>query len=316
MTSRHWPCALLALAAAGASSAAELGRLDITAPGAMISTCGGANFGGAVGDRVTSPTRFSCDAAQTASPNVTVSASATYAEGPVLVSGDASGQTVMGQTRLYAHFKGSHEATGFSAAAATGGWVDVMALNPLNAALIGQTASFSFQMALSGTLAGQGVADSWNSSAQFGVRPYLNDAMFVAGPGDSFSVSGQGQFGFRYNQTVNQVATFTTNITLGTPFELGVFARALAGIASLGPVAILSESSVDFSNTVTWAGISALTLNGNAVPYTLNSVSGIDWTQPFTPAVPEPGSAWLWAAGLAWIGGRRLAAAGRLRSGN
>lgn len=272
----------------------------------MLSTCGGMSFGGAVGDKVTPlPGRFSCNSAQTSSPAVTVAQSAVYAEAPVLVNADASGQTVMGQTKLFAHFRGSHETTGFGAAAATGGWVDMLTLHPLNGGQIGQLATFSFKMMPRGALAGQGVADSWNSSARFGVKPYINDAGFAPGPKSEFSVQGQGQQGFRYNQTINQLVTFTTQVTLGAPFELGVFARALVGVASTGPVAVLSEATVDFSNSVTGGGISALTLNGNAVPYTLASASGIDWTQAYSAPVPEPAGAWLRAAGLGLLGVRR-----------
>ncbi len=299
------PCAAWILTAAGATSAAELGRLDLAAPGALVSTCGGMSFGGAVGDRVTGlPGRFSCDAAQTALPNVTVAAAATYDESPILVQTDASGQSAMGQTHLYAHFKARHDTVGFAAAAATGGWVDNLTLNPVNVSLIGQIASFSFTIDVGGTLAGQVTTDSFNSLARFGVKPYLNDASFAPGPESEFSVQGQGQLGFPYNETVNQIVTFTTDITLGTAFELGVFARALVGVASTGPVTVPSEATVDFSNTITWAGISAVSVGGIAVPYTLTSASGIDWTQPFAAAVPEPTSVLLWATGLALFGVR------------
>ena len=202
----------------------------------------------------------------------------------------------------------SHETVGFGAAAATGGWVDMLTLNPINANQIGQVASFSFQINLGGTLAGQGAADSWNSLARFGVTPHLNDAAFVPGPQANIAIQGQGQQGFRYNETVNQFVTFTTPITLGTPFELGVFARAFAGVASTGPVTVPSEATVDFTNTVTWGGISALMLNGSSVPCSLVSASGINWTQAFSAPVPEPAGVWLWAAGLALLGARRLRA--------
>ena len=117
-------------------------------------------------------------------------------------------------------------------------------------------------------------------------------------PSTEFFVGGQGQNNFPYNQTVNQQVGFSATITLGTPFELGVFARAIAGNASSGGVYQFNDATVDFSNTLSWAGITELTLGGNAVPYTLSSASGIDWTQPYTAAVPEPRAWALWAIGL------------------
>jgi hypothetical protein len=300
------PVVVLALAGlSGAAAATELGRLDITAPGAMVSVCGGIGEYSAVGNKFFwQSARSNCNAQQTALPNTSVAQTATYTEAPITVDTYASGQTVMGQTRLFAHSRARGDSGAYPVAEATGGWVDMLTLHPLNPAQIGQSASFSFVIDVGGTLAGQGINDSFNSLARFGIAPYINDASFAAGPASSFSVQGQGQMGFRYNQTVDQLVTFTTLVTLGTPFELGVFARAAAGNASYGSLAVFSEATVDFMNTITWAGISALTLNGNPVPYTLTSASGIDWTQPYAP-VPEPTTWALWAAGLLVVAVRR-----------
>jgi hypothetical protein len=310
------PVVALALAGtSGAASATELDRLDIAAPGAMVSVCGGIGEHTNIGDKFFwQPGRSNCNAQKTTLPNTSVAQTAIYTEAPITVDTFASGQTVMGQTRLYAHSRARQDSGAFPVAEATGGWVDMLTLHPLNPAQIGQSASFSFVIDVGGTLAGQGVNDSFNSGAGFGIQPYLNDLAFAPGPASSYWVSGQGQMGFRYNQTVDQLVTFTTLVTLGTPFELGVFARASAGNASFGSVTAFSEATVDFMNTVTWAGISALTLNGNPVPYTLASASGIDWTQPYAP-VPEPTTWALWAAGLLAVAvrrGRQASSAGSL----
>jgi len=298
--------ALALLAGPAAVSGTELGRLDITAPGAMISTCGGIGAATPVGDKLFfQPGRSNCNAQQTALPNAVVAQSATYTEAPVTVDTYASGQTTMGQTKLFAHSRARQDSGAFVQATATGGWVDTLTLNPVNPAQFGQIASFSFLIDVGGTLAGQGATDSYNSLARFGITPYLDDANFVPGPEAQFAIQGQGQMGFPYNETVNQLVTFTTNVTLGTPFELGVFARALAGNASFGSVSAFSEATVDFSNTITWAGISALTLNGNAVAYTLTSASGIDWTQAYAAPVPEPATWALWAGALLSMGALR-----------
>ena len=98
------PIAALLLAGPAQVCAIELGRLDLTAPGAMISTCGGMGQGGSVGDKHGwQPGRFTCNAEMTASPSAVIGQSATYTEGPILVDTYAWGESVMGQTRLYAH---------------------------------------------------------------------------------------------------------------------------------------------------------------------------------------------------------------------
>jgi len=300
------PLAALLLAGPAQVCAIELGRLDLTAPGAMISTCGGMGQGGSVGDKHGwQPGRFTCNAEMTASPSAVIGQSATYTEGPILVDTHAWGESVMGQTRLYAHSRARQDSGAFPLAVATGGWVDMLTFNPADPAQIGQEASFSFVIDVGGTMSGQGANHSYNSLVRFGLRPYKNDAFFAPGPESDFFVQGQGQQGFPYDHTVNQLVTLTTTVTLGTAFELGVFARAWAGNASYGSVQAFSEATADFSNTITWAGISALTLNGNAVPYTLASASGIDWTQPYVAAVPEPTTWALWACGLVGVAWRR-----------
>lgn len=310
--------ALSLVTGATPSVAAELGRQDVAAPAAMISVCGGVATGNgvAIGDVMSwvEGNRHSCNAAQTASAGATVAQAATYLEAPVLVNTDAHGQTAMGQTKLFAHSIARNDA-GIAQASANGGWVDVLTLVPLDPANNGATATLTFVIDVSGTLSGQGANFSFNSSAGFGVKPYLNDfgLPVVGNPGASqqFVVSGQGQNFAPYNQTVDQGVSFTASIVLGTPFELGIFARATAGNASStggsAPFAV-SEATTDFASTIEWAGISGLTVGGNPVPFSVSSASGIDWAQPYAP-VPEPAAGLLWAAGLLAIGavrGRKL----------
>ena len=135
----------------------------------------------------------------------------------------------------------------------------MLTFNPADPAQIGQEASFSFVIDVGGTMSGQGANHSYNSLVRFGLRPYKNDAFFAPGPESDFFVQGQGQQGFPYDHTVNQLVTLTTTVTL----------------------------------------------NGNAVPYTLASASGIDWTQPYVAAVPEPTTWALWACGLVGVAWRR-----------
>jgi hypothetical protein len=303
MNTRLTCFAMLALAAGSADVAAtELGRLDLTAPGAMISTCGGLNYSGsayAVGDKgVWLPGLFSCNAALGGLPAPAVAQSASYnVATPEPVDATASGQATLGQIKLKAYSRAT-PAAGFAQAEATGGFMDVLTVNPLNASDVGKSATFSFLMQVEGTLAGQGADFSFNSGAGLGIKPYINNASLLPdGPEAAFNVSGQGQNNFPYNQTVNQSVQFTGTIVLGTSFELGVFARAIAGNASAGSVYQFNEAMVDFSNSITWQGISAVTVEGNPVAYTLGSASGIDWTQAYAP-VPEPQTWALFAIGL------------------
>lgn len=318
MKTRLYPLVALALAGVpAAASATELGRLDIAAPGAMVSACAGidAGNGSAIGDKPAWVAgRNTCNAVQTALPYASVAQAASYQEpGPAAVNAAANGQAVMGQTRLFAHSRAYNDA-GIAAGAVTGGWVDNLTLTPANPADIGKTASFTFAIDVQGTLAGQGATDSFNSRASLGIRPYVDD-LSLTDPVFQFLVGGQGQQFSPYNQTVNQIVSFSTDIVLGTPFELGIFARALAGNASAtaGAPFAISEATVDFSNTISWAGISSLTLNGNPVAYSLSSASGIDWTQPYATAVPEPQTWALMLAGIGIVAGLRQRRFNRLR---
>lgn len=306
--SKHCRWHALALAAASCGllaagvQAAEISRLDVAGPGAMISSCSGMNFGGSfyhAGDAgFWTPGQVNCNAQQTASPNTTVAQSSAY-QVSGQVDATSQGHTVMGQTGLQASFYGDNS-YGFSQAQATGGWVDRMTLMPLNPADFGNTAIFTFAIHVEGELHGLPMG---NSMTRISVKPYLNDAPLQVQP--DFDIMGQGQFNFPYDMVVDSIATFATEVVLGTEFELGIFARALVGIAGVGgiPGTIFSSATADFANTISWAGISSVTVGGVAVPYQLNSASGIDWTKAFSPPVgnpvPEPGSLALLAAGVA-----------------
>lgn len=95
----------------------------------------------------------------------------------------------------------------------------------------------------------------------------------------------------------------TIRFEFGVPFDISmdftVFSYVLAvGIAE-------SFSRIDSQNSFDWAGIESVTFNGDAVPFTLTSASGTDWTQSFAP-IPEPSTYALMLLGiLAMLGVKR-----------
>jgi hypothetical protein len=307
MKLRHVP-ALLAIAAGLCQPAwaAELGRTEIPSGSVMVSTCAGARpgNGSSPGDKGGwYAGLFECDASQSAVSGATVSASASFTHPFVEVAvGQAS--ATLGQMKLYADFRGNSQLG--AGVWATGGWVDTLTVDAVDPAMQGKQAILTFSLHVHGNLVGQ---PTGNSGVGIGLYPYINDS-FIGVPealyaGQEFKVAGQGQGGFPFSATVDSVATFRALITLGTAFELGIFGRAVAGAASVGPNWI-SAATADFDDTITWEGIQGVTVLGNSVPVTVSSLSGTPWMGSYAAPVPEASS---WALALA--GGLTLLACGR-----
>jgi hypothetical protein len=296
MKIRHLP-ALLGIAAGLVQPvwADELGRGQISSGSVMVSVCAGARSGGG-----STPGDLGgwyaglheCNASQSAVSGATVSGSASFTHPLVNVAvGQAS--ATLGQLKLYADFEGNNQLG--AGVWATGGWVDTLTVNAVNPGLQGQQAILSFSLRVKGNLVGQ---PTGNSGVGVQLYPYINDS-FIGLPealyyGQDFKVSGQGQGGFPYNATVDSVATFRALITLGTPFELGIFGRVTAGVASVGPNWI-SAATADFDDTITWEGIEGVTVLGNSVPVTISALSGTPWMGSYTTPVPEAST---WALSL------------------
>lgn len=292
------PRALLLFVLPVSVSAAQLSQSDLGSSGALVSACGGLATGafpieGGLFDYQAG--KHSCTAFTTQTPGQVLNGADAWTQATPVVNTTAQGSAEYGQIGMYAHFRANNSA-GFAAAATTAGWTDTWTLTPANPAHVGQNVVLSFGLHLDGVLDG---VPSGNSYTRIGVQVWLNDG---TAPNGSFRVQGQGQGGFPFHQVINQDLLFSVTVKLGTPFELGLFARASAGVAGAGPNWI-SEASSDFASTLTWGGIQSVTLGGQAVAYSVSSQSGIDWSQPYAP-VPEPGAALLMVLGLGLLGAR------------
>jgi hypothetical protein len=86
---------------------------------------------------------------------------------------------------------------------------------------------------------------------------------------------------------VDGVATFAVPIVFGTPFKLGVYADAKAGMRSSSGVPGNSTATSTFTNGVTWNGISNVFLGTTPIAtYTISSGTGVDWSGPIGPPSP------------------------------
>lgn len=289
---------LAVLAAAGGSQAQQLTLLDVGPKGTLMSACagfqngGGTNPGGALGML---PGQHQCNASITTQPAQLLQHSASWTDVPRDSQSASQGYAQMGQVGMASSFR-SNSQFGFTLAAATAGWNDVLVFAPQDPGLNGQNAIVAFDVHVSGVLDAK---PTGNSGTGLGIAAYRDNGQNGFA---QWSVAGQGQGGFPYQMVVDTTITLQLPVTLGQPLQFGLYARAVSGSASAGPNWI-SEASNDFLSTITWQGIGSLTLGGQPVAFTLSSQSGIDWTQPFAP-IPEPGTWALLALGLGGIAWR------------
>jgi hypothetical protein len=88
-------------------------------------------------------------------------------------------------------------------------------------------------------------------------------------------------------KTVNDHVTFAVPFTYGTPFKLGIYAVARAGMRSSSGVAGNSTADSNFSNGLTWGGITNVYLAGApTADYSITSGTGINWGGPVGPPNP------------------------------
>jgi hypothetical protein len=295
--------AMVLLAAVGAARAQQLTLLDVGPVGTLLSVCSGFHTGTNPnpGNALSMlPGQHQCNADVTTQALELLQHSASYTDLAKDSQSDAEGYAQMGQLGLASSFR-SNSSFGFTVAAATAGWNDVLMIAPQNPAQNGQSAVFSFPLAVSGVLKALPMG---NSGTQVKIGAYRDNGQNGF---SQWSVGGQGQTFYPYDEIVNSTIILGLPVTLGQPFQFGLYARATSGSASSGPNWI-SEASNEFLTTITWQGVDSVTVGGQQIAYTLSSQSGTDWTQPFKPAsVPEvPGSLPAAGLGMALAWSRRI----------
>lgn len=116
------------------------------------------------------------------------------------------------------------------------------------------------------------------------------------GPSDASSVE---------HLSVDETVYFVIPFTWDTPFDLGIFALASAGMRAQGATVGQPNATSDalFENTITWAG-PGYVLNNGAGPqitgFDISSTSGADYAM--TSPVPEPTIWGMFGLGLASLG--------------
>ncbi|MBL9120282.1 MAG: dockerin type I repeat-containing protein [Phycisphaerae bacterium] len=190
----------------------------------------------------------------------------------------------------------SPDAANFPTALGQGGWSETFLI--ANPALTGQPGFMAFTLDVHGTLYAEGLT----GSSVFTVTAYKDAAQLTANefydPGNSDLLSTNVQYGNwgiatfgnppTDGKTVDDSVTFAVPFTFGTPFKLGVYAFARAGLRSSGGVGGSSSSHTDFEEGLTWGGIASVYIGTTPTSdYTFTSGSGIDWSQPLNGSVPS-----------------------------
>lgn len=197
-----------------------------------------------------------------------------------------------------------------------GGWVDTVTVTDANPLLNGMQAIWLFKVNVSRTFDVSG----FNGFDRVELEPYINQMRLPANtPGyddgqfnhliSTDRQHSQWQLGVPFvgasaHTGFVDTATFTAEITLGTPFDLGIFALGWAAAGSNSASQSIGSTG-EFGGTVTWGGSAGLTgTNGISLgAFDVTSLSGPDWVQP----VPIPALAWLVAlCGASLAGCRRI----------
>jgi hypothetical protein len=288
---------VLVLALAGSSSSialAGLSQASIAAPGGFIQTLaapatGTSNpwAGSDLTIMFTSPSTDLQEATFAGNSSVFRASSHSSAN----TTNSASGTVGMGFLKLQAQNNGPNNSN-FAAADANGGWKDTFTITAPG--LTGQSGFMQFTLNVTGSLAASGFA----GLASFGVTGYKDNNQLMsnslANPGNSDLIGTDRQYGNWVassapdtSKNVNGVITMAVPFTYGTPFTLGIYARAHAGMRSSSGVPGNSQATVAFQNTLVWGGISNMYFGGTTnttTNYSIDAASGVDWRG----VVPSP----------------------------
>jgi hypothetical protein len=116
---------------------------------------------------------------------------------------------------------------------------------------------------------------------------------------------------------VNDTIFFAIPFTWGQDFDLGIYGQALAGEGSSGAGTDPNTTTLAFQDTISWGGPGYVITGGGTGPiltdFTIGSLTGTDYSTPFSEGVPEPSEWTLLVAGLFGLGvvRRRRPAGGR-----
>jgi hypothetical protein len=154
--------------------------------------------------------------------------------------------------------------------------------------LNGQAGVMTFAVTVNGTISASGFAGSGSiivethkNGAQVAGNPALTSF-----PGSSIATVQNPRWSAASGPDVvlpvNAVAVFAVPFTFGTPFDVSVFARAVAGQRSFSGVAGTSTAIVDFSNNgVVWSGIQGIYQGTTPVSgASISALSNTNWNTP------------------------------------
>jgi len=303
-------------------------------PGAFVAACAGEGTGGYVagGERMLNdppnPGNFGMLRSSTSNCNAATSgtAGATLNQAISQPNGVSNGHAYSAAATASVSAKQIHlnaTSTGptnslFPTGAAQAGFTDQVTITGQPN---GTTGLMQFLVHVDGTLQSSGPS----ARPGFWVTPYQNgaitsrDAIFnAANPnpviGSLSSVGYQTRIWWNPAETsagapdlvVNEDILFTMPFTFGTTFSMGLYGVAVGTNGAFGAGVVNSTATSDFGNTITWEGISTVTVGGAPVSYAMTSLSGIDWTVAAeADTIPEPTTLAVLAAGLGGLGALR-----------